>query len=62
MGQHEILDALKQNGGWMTTKDLIKVVEASQNSVNSCLRRLKKHKFVDFKGDRPVYYRYGKFG
>lgn len=49
MGQQEIYNVLKENGGRKyTTKELSLLTNANQSSVTIACKKLRKHKFVKF--------------
>ena len=62
MGQQEVYDFLKKNRNmWFTSKEISKEVYGiyeTKTSVNSCLRRLRKNRFVEWKQDKRGVYSY----
>ena len=50
MGQNDIYQFLKKNGGkWFTSKEISGALDIGSSSVSTCLKRLRNHKTIFFK-------------
>jgi len=55
MGQGELLNVLKKEGRWLTSKEISRITDVGLSSTIVKLKRLRISKMIDFKKEGRAY-------